>query len=194
MIKAVIFDFFGVLAKRGLRQFKTDYFANNQAKITQSKKLQGQLDRGLIGYDDYIDGLASLADVDRSKVLKYTEEYKPNTELLDYIKSELKPHYKLGIISNAGADWVIKIIGEDNQKLFDDIILSYKSGFIKPEQEIYLMSAKNLGVESTECVFVDDILTYCQGAESVGMNTIWYKTFKQFKRELEKILVPVSDN
>jgi epoxide hydrolase-like predicted phosphatase len=194
MIKAIIFDFFGVLGTKGLRQFKKDNFANSPGKIKESKQLQRELDTGKLGYNKFIDGLAALAGVNKDEVLKYTEEYKPNTELLNYIRAELKPKYKIAIISNAGLDWVIKIIGESNQKLFDDIILSYKVGTIKPEPKIYEMSAKNLSVKPSECVFVDDISTYCGGAEAVGMKSIWYRNFKQFKAELEKILTPGPDN
>jgi HAD superfamily hydrolase (TIGR01509 family) len=188
MIKAIIFDFFGVLALRDSASFRQTFYADNPEKVRQTKKLQDDLGRGTIGYDDFISGLARIGGVERDKVLKYTEEYRPNIELLGYLKTNLKPRYKLGIISNAGADWVLKILGESYQKLFDDIILSYKVSFIKPEAEIYEMSAKNLSVREEECVFIDDILTYCQGAEAVGMSTIWYKDFAQFKADLKPIL------
>lgn len=194
MIKAVIFDFFGVLAVRGSVGFRQTYFADDELKMAQAKKLQDELGLGKIGYDDFVDGLAKLGGVDRDTVLKYTEDYQPNQELLDYIRAELKPAYKLGIISNAGADWVLRILGRSNTKLFNDIILSYQVEVIKPEAEIYRMSARNLGVQASECVFVDDITTYCDGARTVGMKAIWYKDFEQMKSELEKLLRSISNN
>lgn len=194
MIKAVIFDFFGVLALRGLSLFKQAHLAGQVDKLSQVAEINDKLNLGKLSYDDYINELAKIAEVSRQEVLRFTEEYVYNEELLSYIKNRLGHNYKIGIISNAGADWVLKILGEENLKLFDDIILSYKVGFIKPDPEIYEMSAKNLGVKEEECVFVDDIMTYCQGAETVGMNTVWYQGFGQFKTELEKILAPVADN
>lgn len=194
MIKAIIFDFFGVLTVRDSASFRQTYYPNDPGKTNQTKKLQDELGLGQIGYDDFISGLAKIGGVDRDTVLKYTEDYQPNLELLNYIRGKLKPNYKLGIISNAGADWVLQILGEANQKLFDDIILSYKVRVIKPESEIYEMSVRNLGVKPVESVFIDDILTYCQGAETVGMNTIWYQDFEQMKQELENILATGSNN
>ena len=194
MIKAIIFDFFGVLAVRGFASFAKTYYPNDTQKINQTKKLQDQLGLGLISYDDFISALAEIGDVDRNRVLSYTEDYQPNGELLDYIRTDLRPKYKLGIISNAGLDWVIKILGSSNQKMFDDIILSYKVGVIKPGAEIYKISAKNLGVKEDECLFIDDILTYCQGAEAVGMKGLWFKDFAQMKTELEKLLSTRSNN
>jgi epoxide hydrolase-like predicted phosphatase len=187
MIKAIIFDFFSVLAVRNAAPFRKAYFPNDNEKNRQNQLALEQLGRGDIGYNDYIDKLAELGGVDRETVLKYTEDYHANEELLKYIRTQLKPKYKLGIISNAGQDWVLKILGKDKQ-LFDNVVLSYEHGIIKPEPEIYEMSLSNLGVEAEECVFVDDILTYCQGAEQVGMNTIWFKNFEQMKKDLETIL------
>ena len=193
MIKAVIFDCFGVLALRGTLSFSKIHYPDNQEKLARHKELEDKMNRGQISYDDFISGLAENAEIDRSEVVKYTEEYKPNKKLLEYISSELKPKYKIGMISNAGADWILDLFGED-KRLFDDIILSYKVGFIKPDPQIYQMSAKNLTVDEEECIFIDDILIYCQGAEAVGMSTVWYQDFNQAQAELEKILPPVPNN
>ena len=194
MIKAVIFDFFGVLADHDSTSFRKAYLADDPKKDAEAQRLNDELGRGGLGYDDFIDELAKLGGVSREDVLVYTEDYHPNQKLLDYIRQELRPRYKTGIISNAGQDWVLKILGEDNLKLFDDIILSYKVKIIKPDPRIYELSAKNLGFKGEECVFIDDILRYCQGAEHVGMNTVWYQSFEDFKSQLEKILAAGPDN
>lgn len=194
MIRAIIFDFFGVLALQGASSFRKKFYANDQAKLDNHKKLQGEHHTGRISYDDFIDELAKLGGTDRETVLNYTERYEPNIELLDFISQNLKKNYKLGIISNAGTDVAKPVLGDKYGQLFDDIILSYKVGMIKPEPEIYKMSANNLGVDKGDCVFIDDILTYCQGAEQVGMNTIWYLDFEKFKQEIEKLLAAASNN
>jgi HAD superfamily hydrolase (TIGR01549 family) len=194
MVKAVIFDFFGVLAQRGSESFRQAYFKNDKEKYTKVKKIQDQHGLGAVGYDEFINKLAQIGGVSRDTVLNYTENYVPNVELLNYIGGRLKPNYKIGIVSNAGTDRVLEILGDDSVKMFDDIVLSYQVGFIKPESEIYMMSAKNLGVPEEECIFTDDILTYCQGAEVVGMSTIWYKDFAQFKTDLEKLLAADPNN
>lgn len=187
MIKAVIFDFFGVLAVRDFASFRKTFFPNDPQKNKQIQDLYDQLGLGLIGYDEFIDGLVNMSGKSRETVLEYTEAYEPNVRLLKYIRG-LEPDFKLGIISNAGADWVLKILGQSNQKLFDSIILSYRVGMLKPEPKIYKMSADELGVKLEECVFIDDIKTFCVGAEAAGMKSIWYKDYEQFKKELEKIL------
>jgi len=112
----------------------------------------------------------------------------PNRELLGYIEKELKPKYKLGILSNVMAGFIYLILGKDDIKLFDDIVLSYKTGFAKPNPLIYQLSLKNLGVKPAEAVFVDDQEAFCEGARAVGMQAIRYEDFDQFKKDLQELL------
>jgi HAD superfamily hydrolase (TIGR01509 family) len=192
MIKAVIFDFFGVLALQGAGSFRRAFYPNDQARLAEHRKLQDEHHAGHMGYDDFIDGLAKLGGTDRETVLSYTENYSANIELLEYVKT-LKPKYRLGIISNAGSDVVPRLLGREYSHLFDDVTLSFQAKLIKPQAEIYQLSAKNLGVITKECLFTDDISTYCEGAEKAGMKSIWYRSFNQFRTELEKQLAAGAD-
>jgi len=194
MIKAIIFDFFGVLAMQGAGSFRKNFYPDDEKKLAKHRQLQDLHHAGKMGYNEFIDGLAILGGTDRDTVLKFTEQYEPNYELLDYISKNLKKNYKLGIISNAGSDVVARLLGKKYGDIFDDAVLSYKVGLIKPEPEIYELSADHLGVKADECVFIDDISTYCEGAERTGMSSIWYRDFDQFKTELEELLAAGSDD
>ena len=193
MIKAVIFDFFGVLANEGTVSFARAHYPDDQDKRAKTGLLQDRLNLATITYDKYVTELAKLGGVDEATTREYLETHKPNRQLLDYIRDNLKPHYRIGLISNAGDNWLDEILEKQDIALFDDIILSYQIGFIKPQPEIYKLSAKNLAVQPQECVFVDDIERYCDGARQVGMSAILYHDFEQMKAELEKLLA-TADN
>ncbi len=112
----------------------------------------------------------------------------PNEPILEYIRTELKPKYKLGIISNAAADWVSETLSKEDVALFDDVIISYKAGLSKPQAAVYELSQDNLGVRADQAVFIDDIEDYCVAARSIGMKAICYKDFKQMKADLGSLL------
>lgn len=194
MIKAIIFDFFGVIVTEGTGSFARTYYPSDQEKIALTQKLQDEVNLGLISYKDYAEGLARLAGVEVEVAQKYLEGHRPNLPLLDYIRHQSKAKYKIGMISNAGDDWVDEILAKEDAALFDDIVLSYKSGYIKPQPEIYELSLKNLGVDPAEAVFIDDIDRYCDAANAVGMKAILYKNFDQMKIELEAILAAGADD
>jgi epoxide hydrolase-like predicted phosphatase len=191
MIKAIIFDFFGVIVTEGLTSFKDAFFADKPELREKAHKLTDDFNSGLMGmsYDDYLVGLAELAGTNWEVTAKYLDSEQPNKLLLEYIAKELKPKYKIGILSNAGNDWIDELIGSDNAKLFDEIILSHKINLIKPDPEFYLLITKKLNVDPRECIYVDDKQKYCDGAEAVGMKAIKYEDFVNLKQNLNKILV-----
>src|SRR3990172_8698943 len=108
-------------------------------------------------------------------VLTTPEGDLPNHQLLAYIRENLKPHYKLGIVSNAAADWVYEILDRKDVALFDDIIISHRAGIAKPELAIYEMALENLKVRPEDTVFIDDIELFCDAARAVGMQAILYQ-------------------
>lgn len=188
MIKAIIFDCFGVLAIDGWLPFKKEYFGKNPQLFEEATDLNKRTDAGLASYDDFIRDIARLAKVDESIVRKRVEDNPPNTELFDYITSELRPAYRIGLLSNAGANWLNEIFKPEQVALFDATSLSFESGFIKPDVRAFKDIVQKLGVDSTECVFIDDQERYCDGAREVGMPCIVYRDFSQFKAEIDQIL------
>ena len=111
-----------------------------------------------------------------------------NQPLLEYIRHSLKGQYKLGLLSNVGPGYLEDELGEDNLELFDERILSFEVGLVKPELEIYRLAAERLGVQAGECVFVDDRERNVRAAEEVGMRGIVYVNFNQFVRDLKRTL------
>jgi len=188
MIKAIIFDFFGVLATEGTQAFMDTYYPSDPGKKTQTLRIQDELNLATISIDDYTSALAKLGGVEQKEVDKYLDSHAPNTPLLAYIRSALKPKYKIGILSNAGDDWTAEILNSQDLELFDDIVLSYRVGLIKPNPDVYRLAAKNLNVDPSETVFVDDRSSYCQAARAVGMQAILYQSFGQFKTDLQKLI------
>jgi epoxide hydrolase-like predicted phosphatase len=188
MTRAIIFDCFGVLTKAHWKDFWVAL--PDQELRSAARELNKDHDSGLISLDEFRVKLAKLTNKSMDQISAIFQETEPikNFELLDYIR-ELKVSYKIGLISNVGTSWIDdKLLTKDEQALFDSLIYSYRVGMIKPDPEIYLLAAKQLGVEPSECVFVDDIAEYCRAAEKLGMQSIVYDSFLDFKKELIKIL------
>lgn len=118
----------------------------------------------------------------------------PNQPLLEYIKTNLKPQYKIGIISNAIGDVLYEILSKDEVSLFDDIVISHRVGVAKPEAAIYNIALENFGIRAEEAIFIDDIEDFCMAAQSLGMQAICYQNFEQMKTDLEKLLSAGTDN
>jgi HAD superfamily hydrolase (TIGR01509 family) len=188
VIKAIIFDCFGVLATDGWLPFKEEHFGYDEGLYAQATDLNKQADAGLLDYAEYVHQIALLADVTDAEVASNLDSNVPNRKLFAYIQERLKPNYKIGLLSNSGGDWLDRIFSPDQVALFDATVLSYQLGVVKPDPRMYEAIAQRLGVALDECVFVDDQQRYCTAAAEVGMQTVYYQTFDQTKRNLEKLL------
>lgn len=188
MVKAIIFDCFGVLTTEGWLNFKEKHFGNNPELLKQATELNKQTNLGLLSYNEFLKQIARLANVPLNEAHKAVDTNAPNEPLLRYI-SELKPKYRIGVLSNASANWFVQLFRPEQVELFDELALSYETGVVKPDPRSFEMVAEKLGVKPEECVFIDDQQRYTSAAKDIGMQAVWYRDFGQMKADLEKILV-----
>ncbi|MEW6534331.1 MAG: HAD family phosphatase [Candidatus Auribacterota bacterium] len=59
------------------------------------------------------------------------------------------------------------------------IVLSYRSGYVKPHPRIFEHALAHAGVPANQCLFIDDIQAYTDAAKSLGMNSIQYRSYGQ---------------
>lgn len=187
-IEAIIFDCFGVLAVDGWLPFKQRYFGADSAVLEEVSELNRQTDAGLLPYDDFVTIIAEKAGVEPATFRQAIEQTVVNDELLDYIATELKPNYKIGMLSNVAGHWLEQKFSDQHRQLFDGTILSAQTGYIKPDPRAYQAVLDQLGIEPAAAVFVDDREGNCSGARAIGMHAIRYQSLPQFKRELTEVL------
>lgn len=191
MIRAIIFDCFGVLAEDGWLPFKRKYIGDNAVLATEVSDLGKQNDYGLITNDEYFKLASKLIGVEESVLRDAVGRRVPNLELFDFIKNELKPKYKIGLLSNANYDIIHELFVPEQVAVFDASELSYESQLVKPDRRAFELIAARLGVEPNECIFVDDVERYCVGAEAVGMGAIVYTDLEQAQQEiLQRLAAP----
>ncbi len=187
MIRAIIFDCFGVLATDGWLPYRDQHFGHDTNLVQQATDLNKAVDAGILDYISFISQVAELAGLSPEAARREIESNVPNPQLFDYI-SELKQDYKIGVLSNAGANWLPTIFTSEQVELFDAVALSYEMGIIKPDKRVYEIIAERLGAEPEECIFIDDQQKYAEGGKEAGMQAILYQNFAQFKTDLETLL------
>jgi HAD superfamily hydrolase (TIGR01509 family) len=195
MIKAIIFDCFGVLTTDGWLPFKRKHFGTNTQLYEKATELNRQANTKLISYSQFISEIAAMAKMTPEEAQRTIDmaDGKANIGLFHLI-TILKTKYKIGMLSNTSKNMLTHLFSKEEVALFDALILSYEEGVTKPDKAAYEITARRLGVELNECVFIDDQERHCLGAKAAGMRAIQYKDFEQMKPELEKILASGSDN
>jgi FMN phosphatase YigB (HAD superfamily) len=188
-LQAIIFDCFGVLASDGWLPFRDFHFGDKPELLEQANAVNMKADAGIVNKDEFINTIAKLAGVSRQVVSETVDDNLADSRLLDFIRQELKPHYKIGMLSNAGADWLDEIFTPEQLSTFDAKALSYEIGAIKPDPLAYQTICKRLKVEPEHCLFIDDQDRYCQGGRDAGMQVIRYEGFDQLLRDIQPLLV-----
>jgi len=188
-IKAVVFDLYGVLALNGWQAFKARHFSDRVEVWDQIFEIGRKVDAGLADYDELIKFTAQQAGESEETVRYQLEHTSANVELLDYIKTDLKPWYFIGILSNAHrAEVVGEIFTPEQEDMFTEIILSHHTGLVKPDTRMYEAIANKLGVLPEEAVFVDDQERHVDGAKNAGMHGLVFTDVPTLRSDLGRLL------
>ena len=108
-------------------------------------------------------------------------------EILDFLQT-LRPHYFVGLISNAWPDLRDYIARQKFDDAFDHMVISGEVGVLKPEPRIYQIALEQAGVSPDEAVFVDDFYENIEGCEKVGMKGIHFKDPESALKQLKSLL------
>lgn len=188
MIRAVIFDCFGVLAEDGWLPFKRQYIGGNTQLATEVADLGKQNEYGMLDNYAFIKQASARIGIDENILRSAVGRQTPNQELFDFIRNELKPAYKIGLLSNANYDVTKELFTPEQAQLFDASVLSYECRMVKPDERMFELITTRLGVAPEECVYVDDLERYSAAAELFGMRAVVYESPQQCKAEIRKLL------
>lgn len=190
MVKAIIFDLFGVIRPDALPAMYEKFGGDPERDAQFIHDTIGAANRGLIPNSRSV--FAERFAITPEQWQAAFDEYAGNDQrLLDFIVA-LRAEYKTGLLSNVSRGRLPELFGPGElEKSFDAAVASGDIGYAKPEPQAYETVADRLGVRLSECVFTDDQEDYCDGARAVGMQAILYKSFGQFKDDLSKVLSDV---
>jgi putative hydrolase of the HAD superfamily len=190
VIRGIIFDCFGVIIANDM---KARIEAARRVNPETADRLYDVLkaaDRGMITRQEQYQQMADLMGVDKDELEQaMTQSFVRNDALLGAIR-ELKGRFKIGLLSNVtGEDRLRELIGQQNvDELFDTVVASGDVGLIKPEREVYELTAQRLGLAPEDCVMVDDTESFCEGARTVGMEAVLFRSTEQALRDLDTLI------
>jgi len=184
MIKAIVFDFYGVICSDEYWQL----VKHDRNVESDFSKLADELHLGEITWEEFVKQISDRTGQPAEEINKAYQSEKLNMRLVAYI-SQLHKKYKTALLSNAAYESFkprAEQIGFND--LFDYTVVSSKIGMIKPDPGIYDYVLDKLVVSRNEVVYIDDVRRFVEAATKLGIKSIHYQDFPQMKAELEKIL------
>jgi len=186
MIKAVLFDCFGVIFMDHFEKVYAHFGGDAEVETEFVHQALFEVSKGTKNWYDFVSERFGVTQQEWDGVNNEISGF--NEELLIYIQ-KLRKKYKVGMLSNIGTEGLATFMDYHVlEEHFDIICESAKIGYAKPEAQAYEIAADMLEVRLDECVFTDDRTQYIEGAQGVGMHTILFKNTEQFINDLEHLL------
>ena len=117
----------------------------------------------------------------------YCDVFSLNSPVLEIMK-RLKANYRLILLSNTDVmrfGFIRKKFPET--MIFDEYVLSFEVGFMKPHPRIYKDALKKAEAKAEECVFIDDREENIDGAEKLGMKGVLFDPRMNLEASLKKL-------
>lgn len=185
MIKAIIFDCFGVLYPQAVGKFLKKHemlFKSDTAFLGQ---LDIDIDLGKITRANFFKKIEAKIGIPVNQLQNEIDQQMiPDLKLVELIKN-LKEKYKIGLLSNAGEEEIHVLYRDHLDYLFDSITVSYEAQLIKPNPEIFTLCSKRLEIPLNECLFIDYVEVNIEAARLLGMHTLLYEGYDKLIRDLK---------
>jgi putative hydrolase of the HAD superfamily len=200
MIQAVIFDFGNVICAFDNDVFLRNLLCHTDRRFGDLKKaiyasdLPARYETGRISSEDFFREAARRGNlsVSREDFFKaFTGIFTPIPSTFRLIR-ELKKRYKIGLLSNTN-EWHYEHYFKQVEifPLFDSVTLSFEVKEMKPGEGIYLDAVGKLQARPEECVYIDDIEAYAEGARRLGLQGIRYVSHGALLESLNAVGVRV---
>jgi putative hydrolase of the HAD superfamily len=189
----IFFDWGGVIANDPGDEFLSDLIRKLGASEPQVKEIfqtyMRRFMRGQISEADYWQELrAKYGFVIHDSI---SDEFKKwrglaaNQDILTLVTQAKTKGFRVAILSNVIEPTYNVIEQAGYYKHFDDVIASCKVGYVKPQEEIYHIALRRLGVTSQESIFIDDKQYCLDPAKKMGFTTILAQSPKQIIRDVQ---------
>ncbi len=178
-IKAILFDFMGVLLFK-----RSDYLSD--PLVDAIDKEMGQVTDEIV-FKQKMLSEHNLSEAEFEQVTKKIGEKYEANQVLWKLLPELRKKYKLGIVNN-GAILTLPMFEAEYgiKSKFDLYVNSAIEGIKKPDPRIFMIAVERLGINQSECLYMDDLIVNVEAAEKLGMKVIcWDNKEQGMKKFLE---------
>ena len=205
MIKAVLFDFDGVLTLDESGSLSTCKYISSATGITMDvfwneyKKYNFDLLKGTLKHEEIWDKICEGMGQDISIDVLYDSFINTpiNFEMLKVVQELKEKNFKIGMVTDNKADRIEKIVYYHQwHDIFDSIAVSAEIGSSKKEEKIFLSIFERLSVNPEECVFIDNSKENLIVPQNLGVKTIFFDDKKNdvygLRKELYDLRIDIS--
>ncbi|MBD7913580.1 HAD family phosphatase [Clostridium sp. Sa3CUN1] len=200
MYKNIIFDLGNVLLSFNPMEYLKSKISEEKIQEVYKAIFQSEewimLDRGTITEKEAINNIIEKNSIYRDDISLAFEDWyailKPIEETIKVLEDLKSKGYNIYYLSNFH-ELAFKEVSTKNSffELFDGGVVSYEEKIIKPEEEIYRLILKRYNLIPSETIFIDDTKVNVEGAEKLGITTIFLENPRKLREELRKLSLDI---
>ena len=198
MIKALIFDFDGVIVRtedyspRHAWDTRLGLPIGSVERAVHHSDLWIQAQLGRISEAAYWRGVAELLYMRGDDISQLRRDYfsgdRLNYRVLDYIRELRQQGYTVAMLCNESLQLENRLRELGIRDLFDPVLVSAQIGVMKPDPTAYRVALHELRVAPREAVLIDDTLANVRAAQAVGMHALLFRPETNLRQELAPYL------
>jgi HAD superfamily hydrolase (TIGR01509 family) len=184
MIKAIIFDYYGVLTTDEFFTWLQRHPQVLEEHGPEIEQLGMEQDKGLDD-DRFFARLGELSGLEPKEIqAEFQVHGVAHEALVKYIRRLRRRGYLTAILSNSGTELYDEVKKHNLTHLFELILCSEEAGVTKPDPKIFKLALDRLGVSPKEALFTDDREYNVKGAAAVGITSLLYSGLTDFRHDL----------
>ena len=197
-IKAVIFDYGGVLARTVDPEPRTAWERDlglapgTLTTVVHDERLWVAAQNGSIQSDAHWQAVGEALGLSISQLRGLRASFYAgdilNHELLARIDRLRKQGMALGLLSNFSTDLRDMLEAQDLLRRFDHVAISAEIGVMKPDAAAYQAILGMLALPASACAFIDDLPANVVAAQALGMHGIVFEDTASCLTALEGLL------
>lgn len=185
MIKAVIFDFYGVVCADAYTAWQHKYVTDHKERAAQFADISRRSDSGELPLSQFYAELGQIIGVGADVVKEQLGESMVVDEAVMDIAKRLRTQgIKIGLLSNSPTSLYNTLDNFGIRDEFDVILTSEEAGVLKPDPRIYQIIVGKLSTMVAESVFIDDDPVRVAGAVKAGLYGIHFEDPAKLSSEL----------
>ena len=198
MIKAILFDFGGVLVRteeysaRHAWDARLGLPTGSVERAIQYSDLWIQAQLGRVSYQTYWNGVAEMLRMRPAEIPPLREAYfsgdRLNYKLISLIRDLRERGLKIALLSNNIPQLEERLRELEIHTLFDHILISAKLGVMKPDVTVFRVALQTFKMAPQEVVYIDEALTNIRAAQPLGFHTILFRPEMDLRAELAHCL------
>ncbi len=203
MIKALIFDFDGVIVRtedyspRHAWDARLGLPIGSVERAVHHSDLWVQAQLGRISEAAYWRGVAELLYMRGDDISQLRRDYfsgdRLNYRVLDYIRELRQQGYAVAMLCNESLQLENRLRELGIRDLFEPVLVSAQIGVMKPDPTAYRVALHELRVAPRDAVLIDDTLANVRSAQTMGMQAILFRPETNLREELAPYLSNSSE-